>query len=261
MRLLVLTTCFSFAIQHFCNAQPHVIQNHSGSGDNVINKYVLYKKIIKITKNDQDRSLLYLGFKIADSKSDSTQPLEVLARYEELYSLCINSVRDNTFFINNKSKIINLLDFIYRQNSNYFKDTIINRANKEYDELRKSPRAIITKHYSYGAYEGTFADGQQNGIGKFTWENGDWYVGQFKNNLIEGFGIWKEIGYTLYIGSLKRGNREGYGIYLFNNGDVYEGEFKGNKMNGVGKYTYSNGDFFLASLIMENLVIKDCLVG
>ena len=56
----------------------------------------------------------------------------------------------------------------------------------------------------------------------FTFQNGDKYVGEFKN-----------------------GNRNGQGTYTFSNGDIYVGEWKDGKQNGQGTYTYSNGDKYV----------------
>ena len=48
---------------------------------------------------------------------------------------------------------------------------------------------------------------------------GDKYVGEFRNNL-----------------------REGKGIYYYHNGDRYEGEFRNNLREGKGIFYYNNGD-------------------
>ena len=47
-----------------------------------------------------------------------------------------------------------------------------------------------------------------------------------------------------YIGQWKEDNREGYGIVYYSNGNKYEGEFVNDIQNGYGKYYYSNGNWF-----------------
>jgi hypothetical protein len=54
-------------------------------------------------------------------------------------------------------------------------------------------------------------DGKQEGTGLRSWEDGDFYTGEFKN-----------------------GSRHGKGIYIWPGGNVYEGEWENGKMNGIG---------------------------
>ncbi len=49
------------------------------------------------------------------------------------------------------------------------------------------------------------------GTGQWSWEDGEFYSGEFKN-----------------------GFRHGKGIYICCNGDVYDGEFENGKGNGMG---------------------------
>ena len=60
-----------------------------------------------------------------------------------------------------------------------------------------------------------------NCFGIHTYENGDVYEGEWKDN-----------------------NRHGFGKYTFIYGDIYEGEWRNNKNDGVGKYTWANGDVY-----------------
>ena len=55
-----------------------------------------------------------------------------------------------------------------------------------------------------------------NGKGKFIYQDGSFYEGEFKN-----------------------GNRNGYGIYKYNNGDIFKGEYKDGKRYKGKEY---NGD-------------------
>ena len=42
-----------------------------------------------------------------------------------------------------------------------------------------------------------------------------------------------------YMGMFKDEKFEGYGIYMWEDGDLYEGEFMDNQQHGIGRY-YSN---------------------
>ena len=55
------------------------------------------------------------------------------------------------------------------------------------------------------------------------------YIGEFKNGVYEGKGIYYYNNGDKYEGNFKNGVKEGKGIEYYNNGDKYEGNFK----NGV----------------------------
>ena len=79
-------------------------------------------------------------------------------------------------------------------------------------------------------------------IGIIDYQNGDKYIGERKNKINEGYGIFINSNGDKYEGEFKNGNLEGYGIYYSSNRDKYEGEFKNNKFDGYGIYYSSNGD-------------------
>jgi len=39
-------------------------------------------------------------------------------------------------------------------------------------------------------YEGDYINGKGEGYGKYIWENGDYYIGQWKNGLFNGKGTY-----------------------------------------------------------------------
>jgi len=70
----------------------------------------------------------------------------------------------------------------------------------------------------------------------------DRYEGEWKNNLMEGKGILYWNSKSRYEGDWKNGKREGKGILYYNKNDKYEGEYKHDKMDGKGTYYWSNGN-------------------
>ena len=104
--------------------------------------------------------------------------------------------------------------------------------------------------------KGFFIDINKNKyIGDFInmkrWGKGKWvtnkiiYTGDFYNNKIHGKGKIKFLESGIeYIGTFKKDQIDGYGIFKWKNGDVYEGEVKNGKMHGKGKYKYHNGKIF-----------------
>ena len=77
-----------------------------------------------------------------------------------------------------------------------------------------------TKHYADGSiYNGEWANGKRNGIGKLTWMSGKGtYYGQWKDDL-----------------------KSGYGEAVFPNGGSYRGEWKDGQIHGYGIKTDANG--------------------
>ena len=69
--------------------------------------------------------------------------------------------------------------------------------------------------YSLSMCKGDDYTKWNNCDGTFTFENGDEYIGEYKN-----------------------GKRHGQGTYTAVNGDKYVGEWKNNRGNGIGTYTY-----------------------
>ena len=68
-------------------------------------------------------------------------------------------------------------------------------------------------------YEGDFYDNKMHGNGRIRFlRDGIEYMGTFKDDQIDGFGVFK-----------------------WKNGDMYKGYVKAGKMNGFGKYKYANG--------------------
>ena len=107
----------------------------------------------------------------------------------------------------NKDKTENYGDFIY---------PAINIIKKDMREKRKNGKYIN---------------------GKYIWENGKYYIGEFKNNIPNG-----------------------KGIKYYSNGNInYEGDFINGKYEGNGKNIYENGELFklLYLVIILQLLLKD----
>ena len=83
------------------------------------------------------------------------------------------------------------------------------------------------------------------GKGATIYDNGYYYIGQFKNNLRNGEGIlYNKNGNIKYDGEWANGEMEGNGKYYYENGAYYIGQFKNNLRNGKGILYYKNGNIF-----------------
>ena len=99
--------------------------------------------------------------------------------------------------------------------------------------------------YFNGKYIGEWKNGLREGFGIYINNNGDKYIGNWKNNLEEGDGRYIYKNGDIYDGSFKEGKNEGRGILKFNNIDniiQFYGEWKKDKKNGEGIIYYQNGD-------------------
>ena len=80
------------------------------------------------------------------------------------------------------------------------------------------------------------------GNGKYTFPNGDYYVGNLKNGLPDGKGTrYTPDDKIRYQGDFVNGCSQGIGKLIWENGEYYEGAYVNNKRHGKGKVFYSNG--------------------
>jgi hypothetical protein len=92
------------------------------------------------------------------------------------------------------------------------------------------------------SYEGDWVDDMRQGEGIERYPNGHIYKGAFKNgkkeiNLVgkaEGHGEYLWQNGEKYIGEWKNGLKEGKGRWESGNGDFYDGDWKNSKAHGNG---------------------------
>jgi len=108
-----------------------------------------------------------------------------------------------------------------------------NKKSKSKSLKSKRKQSIQKKTTMYGGgvirieedkeyYEGyKDEDDKPHGEGKYKWEDGSVYTGDWVN-----------------------GKRDGKGKMMFANGRVYEGHWKDDKLDGKGRFTWRCGDFY-----------------
>ena len=94
-------------------------------------------------------------------------------------------------------------------------------------------------------FVGNFKDNVKEGYGEFTGASD--YKGHWKNDLPDGNGVevWKTG--CKYEGEYLKGLRTGSGIFLWKDGSKYEGKFKNNKIEGQGTYWGADGKMYKGS--------------
>ena len=81
----------------------------------------------------------------------------------------------------------------------------------------------------------------ENGYGTYEHENGDKYVGEWKNNKHHGLGTYTWINGNKYVGEWKNGVEDGQGTVTLAKGGKYVGEHKDGVAHGQGTFTYGDG--------------------
>ena len=118
---------------------------------------------------------------------------------------------------------------------------------------RLNGRGIIHFKIEGHDYDGDFKDNEINGNGVFRWTNGDVYDGQMTRGKMNGFGRYTYANGQIYEGNYVNGVKEGKGKLTYPNGFVYDGDFIGGRPRGNANIIsdgktipvqYSDGRFY-----------------
>ena len=84
------------------------------------------------------------------------------------------------------------------------------------------------------------------GNGKEYYDNGEYYIGQFKYNAKDGKGVYyNSKGLIKYEGDLLNDEMDGYGKFYYLDDEKYEGQFKKSSREGIGKLIFKDGDYYI----------------
>ena len=95
-------------------------------------------------------------------------------------------------------------------------------------------------------YIGEYKDNKYHGQGNYTYVDGSEYSGDFKDGKKNGQGTFKfgpnsDWAGDRYVGEFRDDKFHGQGAYIFSNGAKYVGEYRKNKYHGQGAFRYSDG--------------------
>jgi hypothetical protein len=111
---------------------------------------------------------------------------------------------------------------------------------------RKRYREGTTPSGEKWRYYGDLVDGEKEGNGQLSWEDGAFYSGEFKNDLPHGKGIYIWPNGDVYDGDWQNGKRNGMGVeFNIRKKLRYEGQFKDGKAHGSGIYHHGDGTFYI----------------
>jgi S1-C subfamily serine protease len=94
-------------------------------------------------------------------------------------------------------------------------------------------------------YVGEWRDDKRNGKGTDTYANGDKYVGESKDDKQNGQGTYTYADGNRYVGEFKDGKQNGQGTLTYANGNRYVGEYKDDKRTGQGTFTWVDGERYV----------------
>ena len=98
------------------------------------------------------------------------------------------------------------------------------------------------KKYGKCTYEGYLFNNKRDGKGKFTYENGDYFIGNWHKGLRNGKGkLYNKNGSLIFEGNFVNDQMEGNGKYIYPTGEYYIGEWLDNREHGKGAIYYRNG--------------------
>ena len=105
------------------------------------------------------------------------------------------------------------------------------------------------KYETSEQYIGDWKENKKDGYGIKIYSNKDKYEGYWSKDLRNGKGTyWLCIGKNkyrkLYTGDWKNNKKEGHGIYFYKDGSCYDGLWKNNKRDGKGLMIYANEDIY-----------------
>ena len=129
--------------------------------------------------------------------------------------------------------IILIINKIYNDNKKNI-DIIRNDIKNLNDNISKTLKILLSKNNeSEGFVTKTV-----------TYVGGDKYVGQFKNGVREGKGIYYYANGAKYEGDFKNGFAEGKGNMIYSSGTRYTGDWKNDIPEGKGIFYYSNESYY-----------------
>ena len=109
-----------------------------------------------------------------------------------------------------------------------------------------APRETLIHYHNGDKYEGQILRTLRDGYGVYICSDKEKrsnyeYMGNWKNNLRDGFGKCFFYSGDLYVGNWKLGKRHGHGDHFYRKGERYTGDWKNDAREGSGALVSSNG--------------------
>ena len=143
-------------------------------------------------------------------------------------------------------------DLLMEEASKYFGDTVkvitYESGGVYRGEVNRQGESHGKGVYNYGdgkrVYRGEFEFGKKHGIGKINWSDKNYYIGEFKDDRINGKGLKVYENGNIYYGDFVQNQKCGEGVFKWPRGYVYIGQFRNNKVEGKGYQFFPDGSKF-----------------
>ena len=110
--------------------------------------------------------------------------------------------------------------------------------------------------YIKSFYINNYFNQKYEGFGKVIFENGNYFIGQFKDDFPNGKGtIYYKNGTIMYEGDFINGKAEGNGKLIYKDGNYFIGQFKNDIPNGKG-VIYDKKEVLNMKVILQNIKKK-----
>ena len=97
----------------------------------------------------------------------------------------------------------------------------------------KNTLLLIFIFITNAAYTQCIKGDCQNGIGVYSFNNGDTYVGEFRNGKRHGLGTYSFVGGRLHTGQWAYNEKHGLGVTTFEGGSVLQSDYNNGKRHGT----------------------------
>ena len=200
-----------------------MIYNHCGICKKSLNKYFCEscRKNISDKCYEKCKNKKHSFKNLNEMKESDSNIIKKIKNFLNTNIIPLKEVSENSlkgYFVSfekeeNDEDILLIIGIISKDYNNYFHYENIKRIS-EYIQN------IVNKKCSGDKY---------NGFGKLIADNGYYFIGQFKDNIINGKGnVYDQNGNLMYEGDFINGVREGNGKLIVDNGYYNIGQFKDN---------------------------------
>ena len=148
-------------------------------------------------------------------------------------NIILHNVIDNLKKIINDLKISKNLEITINEINNIIQNLDLIVKTNESSNIN----LLKTETYENGdKYIGQTKNEKAEGKGIYIFSDKRKYEGNWENNRLHGYGIFTWPDGRKYTGDYKNDKKEGYGIFEWPDGKKYRGEWKNGKQHGVGEY-------------------------
>ena len=134
--------------------------------------------------------------------------------------------KDLQDYENYECKIIIYNNAIINENYVAWAEKLLLKSNWE-ESIKNTGKSSVVSNKS-GCIQGNC----ENGQGTFIWDNGDQYVGAWKDGKPHGEGTFDWRNRTKFVGEWRDGKKHGYGAHSFQDGSNHIGKWKNGKKHG-----------------------------